>query len=118
MNKMRCVLCSLNEFDFTDRLDDDCLEKRDGVKGLLVREFEDYDVPKMIYALNILDELKLSYVTNDLDYHLKRTETLRSVIFCLISFKHVADTDNNQEDKKLFGYSFVFLFNHFIISAK
>ena len=34
---MRCVLCFLNELDFTDRVDNDCLEKMDGVKMLLVR---------------------------------------------------------------------------------
>ena len=81
MDTMRCELCFLNELDFTDRLDCDSLEKLYGVKRLLVRQFEDYNIPKKIYALNILDELKLLYVTNHLDHHLERTDSLRSVIF-------------------------------------
>ena len=54
----------------------------------------------MTYALNIIDEIKLSDVTNDLDYRLERTDALRSVIFYLISFKHLVDTNNKQEDKQ------------------
>ena len=33
----------------------------------------------MIHALNIIDEIQLSNVTNDLDYRLERTDSLRSV---------------------------------------
>ena len=54
----------------------------------------------MIYALNIIEEIKLSVVTNDLDHRLERTDSLRSVTFYLISFKHLVDTNNKQEDKQ------------------
>ena len=66
---------------------------------MMVREVEDYNINKMIYALNIFDEIKLSVATNDLDLHLERTDFLRSVIFYLISFKHLVDTNCKQEDK-------------------
>ena len=56
----------------------------------------------MIYALKIIDEIKLSDVTNDLDYRLERTDSSRSVIFYSISFKHLVDTNIKQEDKQLF----------------
>ena len=76
---MKDVLCFLNELDFVDKLDKDCLEKLVEVKRMTVREFEDYNIPKMIQALNIIDEIQLSNVTNDLDYRLERTDSLRPV---------------------------------------
>ena len=53
---MKDVLCFLNELDFIDKLDNDCPEKMVEVKKMMVREFEDYNMPKMIHALNIIDE--------------------------------------------------------------
>ena len=35
----------------------------------------------MIYELNIINEIKLSDLTNDLNYQLERTDSLRSNIF-------------------------------------
>ena len=93
---MKDVLCFLNELDFVDKLDNDCLEKLLEVKRMMVREFEDYNMPKMIHALNIIDEIQLSNVTNDLDCRLERTDSLRSVNFYLISLKHFVDTNNKQ----------------------
>ena len=69
---------------------------------MMVRELEDYIMPKMIHASNIIDEIQLSNVTNDLDYRLERTDSLRSVIFYLISFKHPVHTNKKQEDKQKF----------------
>ena len=66
----------------------------------MIGEFEDYNISKMIYALNITDKKKLPDVTNDLAYHVERTDSLRSVIFYLISFKHLVDTKNKPEDKQ------------------
>ena len=66
---------------------------------MVVKELEDYIISKMIYALNIIDEKKLSNVTNVLDYRLERTDSLRSVIFYFISFKHLVDTNNKQVDE-------------------
>ena len=54
---MKEVLCFLNELDFVDKLDNDCLEKLVEVKRMIIREFEDYNMPKMIHALNIIDEI-------------------------------------------------------------
>ena len=78
---MKDVLCLLNELDFVDKLDTDYLEKLVEVKKMLVREFEDYNLSKMIYALITTDEIKLTDVTKDLDYRLEGTESLRSVFF-------------------------------------
>ena len=54
----------------------------------------------MIYALNIIDEIKLSNVTKYLDIRLERIDCLRCNIFCLFNFKHLVDTNNKQEDKQ------------------
>ena len=99
METMRDVLCFLSQLDFAEKLDDDYPEKMVEVKKMMVREFEHYNISKMIYALNNIDEMKLSDVTNDLDHHLERTDSLGSFIFSLISFKHLVDTNDKQEDK-------------------
>ena len=74
METKKDVLCFLNELDFVDKLDNDYLEKLVEVKKLLVRDFEDYHISKLIYALNNIDDIKISDVTNDLDYCLERTD--------------------------------------------
>ena len=93
METIKDVLCFLSELDFLDKLDNDCLEKMVEVKKLLVREFEDYIISKMMNALNNFNEIKVSDMTNDLDYRLERTDSLRSVIFYLIIFKHLVDSN-------------------------
>ena len=81
METIKYVLCFLKELDFTDKLDNDCFGKLVEVKKMMVRKFEDYNIHKMIHALNIIDEIQLSNVTNDLDYRLERTDSLRSFFF-------------------------------------
>ena len=72
---MKGVLCFINELDFVDKLDNDYLEKLVEVKKMMVREFEDYNISKMVYALNTIDEIELSNVSNDLDYRLEKTDS-------------------------------------------
>ena len=98
METMKEVLCFLSELDFTDKLANSCLENLVEVRRMMVREFEDYNIPKILHALNIVDEIWLSAMTNDLDYRLEGTDSLRSVILYLISFKQYVDTKN--VDKK------------------
>ena len=94
------VLYFLKEIHFVDKVDNDCFENLDKVKRMLVIEFEDYDIPKKINALSIVDEIKLSDMVNDLDHMLERTDSLRSVIFQLIGVKHLVDEYKKQEDKQ------------------
>ena len=97
---MKGVLCFLNELDFPDKIDKDYLETLLEVKKMMVRVFEDYSRSKTIYALNTNDEIKLSDVTNDLEHRLEKIDSLGSVIFYLISFRHLVDTNDKQEDKQ------------------
>ena len=83
METMKDVLCFLNELDFADKLNIDDLEKLAEVKKFVVREIEDFSISKMIYALNIIDEVKLSDVTNDLDYCLERTDSKLKICYFL-----------------------------------
>ena len=99
METIKHVLCFLNELDFVDKLDSDCLEKLLDVK-MRVREFHDNKIFKIIYALNIIDEIKLSNVTNGLGHRLEKTDSLRSVNFYSFSFKHLVDTNKKQQDKQ------------------
>ena len=43
---MKDVLCFLNEVDFVDKLDNDCLEKLVENKRMMVRELADSKMPK------------------------------------------------------------------------
>ena len=48
METMKDVLYFLNELDFDDKLINDDLEKLAEIKKVVVREFEDYNISKMI----------------------------------------------------------------------
>ena len=103
MKTIKDVLCFLNELDFTDKVDNDCFEKLDEIKRIVVREFEDFNISKLIHALDIVDETRLSAMTIDLNYRLGRTQSLRSVILYLINLKQFFDTSKEHEndtDKK------------------
>ena len=69
METKKDVQCFSNELDFTDKLINDCFENLDEIKRMVVREFEYYNISKMVYALNIFDKIKLLNVTDDLVYH-------------------------------------------------
>ena len=79
MESMKDVLCFLHELGFTNKLDNDCFEKLDEIKRMVIKKFEDYNISKMIYALTFVNEIRLSAMTNS-DYRLERTDTLRSVL--------------------------------------
>ena len=49
------VLYYLNEFFFTDNVNDSDYKNLGGVKRILVDEFEVYKIPKLIDALSIVD---------------------------------------------------------------
>ena len=93
METMKNVLRFLNELGFTDNMNDDQIEKLRCIKQRLVFEFEDYNVSKLIYALDIIDEPNILNMVNILNARLEKTNCLREVIFYLISLKHFVDTD-------------------------
>ena len=73
MNKVNEILCFSNEIDFIDKINDDCFEKLRCVKQRLVIEFENCNLSKLIYALNIIDEIVMMIMNNNLDSPLEKT---------------------------------------------
>ena len=58
----------------------------------LVNEREDNKISKLIYALNLVDEINVLTETKDLDTRLKTTDCLRETILHVISFKNFVET--------------------------
>ena len=77
-----------NKLDFTDKVYDDDVENLRCVKRILAREFEDYNLDKLIQILCLVDRLVVLTTTGTLDDVLDSTHTLREIIFYLINFKH------------------------------
>ena len=81
MNNVNEILFFINELDFTDRKNNDQIEKLRCVKQRLVFEFEDCNVSKIILALNVMDETNVLIMTNNLDSRLEKVNSLRECIF-------------------------------------
>ena len=82
------MLYFLSKLDFTDNVNDTGFENLRCVERILVKEFEDYNVPKLIDVLNIVDSLFITLTVGGLQDILIKTDTLRENILYLISFKH------------------------------
>ena len=65
---------------------------------MVVREIEGYNISKMINALNIVDEIRLSTMIIDSDCRLERIDSLRTVFLYLISFKQFVDSNKEHEN--------------------
>ena len=88
METINDVLYYLNKLDFTDNVDDSDYENLKCVKKILVREFEDYNIPKLIDVLSIVDNLFITLAVGELQDILIKRDTLRENILYLISFQH------------------------------
>ena len=82
------VLYYLNKLDFTDNVNDSDYENLRCVKRILVKKFEDYNIPKLIDILSIVDNLFITLTIGQLQDILIKTDTLRENILYLISFEH------------------------------
>ena len=88
METINDVLYYLNKLDFTDNVNDSDFEKLRCVKRILVQEFGDYNIPKLIDGLSIVDNFFITPMFAELQDILIKTDTLRENILYLISFKH------------------------------
>ena len=82
------ILYYLNKLDFFDKINDNDFENLRCNKRILVGEFEDYNIPKLIDALMIVDNLFVTLTVGELPDILNKTDTLRENILYLTSFKH------------------------------
>ena len=87
MKLIKDVLCFSKELDFIEQISSDLFENMRCVKQRLAFEFEDYNVSKLIYALNIVDAMIVSIITNEIKDFVE-LKFLREKILYLITFKH------------------------------
>ena len=78
----------LNKLDFTDKVNDDDIENLSYVRKILVKEFGNCNVSKLIDVKNLVDNLFISLVIGELQDILFKTDTLRENIFYLNGFMH------------------------------
>ena len=81
METINEVLYYLNKLDFTDNVINDDFEKLGCVKRILVREFEDYNLKKLIQVLNLVDHLFVLIRIGSLDDIPAGTPTLREITY-------------------------------------
>ena len=81
------ILYYLNKLDFTDNVKDSVYGNLRCAKRKLVNEFEDYNIPKLIDVSSLVVNFFITLTFGDLQHILIKTNTLREIIFCLISFK-------------------------------
>ena len=98
METVYAILYYLNKLDFTDKVNDDNFENLRCVNRILVGEFEDYNLYKLIQVLCLVDLLLILTTTNTLDDVLDSKHTLRGMIFYLFNFKRFV---NKKQGSKL-----------------
>ena len=72
--------------DFSDKVNDDDYEVSRCVKRIIIREFDGYNLKKLIQVLNLVDQLFVLITIGSLDDILDSTHTLKD-FFCPVSFK-------------------------------
>ena len=77
METINDVLYYVNKLDFTDNVNDSDYENLRCVKRVLVEEFEDYNVLKLIDVSSSVDKSFFTLTIGGLQDLLIRTETLR-----------------------------------------
>ena len=82
------MLHYLNKLDFTDNVNDSDYENLRWAERILVNVFEDYNIPKLIDVLSLVDNFFITLTFGDLQLILDKTKTLRENILYVISFKH------------------------------
>ena len=85
------VLYYLNKLVFTDNVNDSDYENLRCVKRILVNEFENYNIPKLIDVLTIDNFFSLT--VGKLQDILFKTDTLRANILYLFSYKHFVESN-------------------------
>ena len=78
----------LKNLDFTDKVNEDDFENLECLKRKLVREFEKFNLVKLIQVLCLVDRLMVLTTARSLDDVLDSTHTLRENVFSLITFEH------------------------------
>ena len=91
------IINYLNKLDFTDNVKDSDYESLRCVERILVNEFEDYNLPKLIDVLSMVDNLFIMLTVDKLQDILNETHSLREFILYLLSFKHFVESNVESE---------------------
>ena len=86
METINDILYFIKKSKFTEYLEEDDYEKLDCVRNILVDEFQDVILVKLINILGITDDLQL-FLTGEHNQIFSTTETLRKDNFQLIKEK-------------------------------
>ena len=97
METINDVSYHLNKLDFTNKINDSDFENLRCVKRILVEEFEEYNVSKLVDVLSIVDNLFITLTVGELQDILNKTDTLRENIFFLISFKCFVESNGKSD---------------------
>ena len=97
METINDVLYYLNKLDFIDNINDSDFENLRCVKRILIKEFKDYSVSKLIDVASLVHNLLATLTIGELQDILIKRGTLRKSIFYLISFKHFV-VSNSESD--------------------
>ena len=81
------------ELNFSEKVNDDDYDNLRSVKRILVIEFEDYNLNKLIQVLNLADCLIVSITVGSLDDILGGTHTLREIFLSHEIFKLLNKND-------------------------
>ena len=63
------------------------------IKKILVSEFEDYNISKLIDVLSVVDNLFITLIVGELQDILIKTDTLRENILFFFSLKHLVKSN-------------------------
>ena len=80
------VLYYLNKPEFTNNINDSDYENLRCVKRILVNEFEDYNIPKVIDVLSFADDLFITLTVGELRDIFNKTHNLRENFFICFIF--------------------------------
>ena len=97
METINVVLYYLNKLDFTDEINDTDFENLRCPKRILVKEFEDCNISKLIDVLSNVDNLFIIFTVGEVQDFSIKTDTLREKILYLISFKRFI-VNNSESD--------------------
>ena len=97
METVHDISCYLNKLDFTGKVINDDFENLRCVKRILVKEFEDYNISKLIDVLSIVDKLFIALSVGEQQDILNKTDILRKIILYSISFKHFVKSNSESD---------------------
>ena len=87
------IIHYLNKLDFTDIVNDSDYQNLKCAQRKLLNDFEDYNIPKLIDVLSLIDNLFITLTFGDLQHILNETNTLRENILYKISCKRFVESN-------------------------